>query len=210
MVYFYKIRIGGIYMKSKSSRILSALLALTLVFSFCLSAFAANEPNEKKSGFARYITTDPSATSDGVVFDAYEGTVTMKSSQSLRLAYTGRVTENTKVTWSSSNEDAASIAEDGTVTTGSSCKAELFRVYKLPIPVGYIIMDFGYSEYIYIYLPIPIPVLPRYEGSTTVKMTVNEAVTDPETGNTYYYPVLTDSVTLTVQHTFIEWLRSWF
>ena len=86
MVYFYKIRMGEIYMKSKSSRILSALLALTLVFSFCFSAFAANEPNEKKSGFAGYITTDPSATSDGVVFDAYEGTVTMKSNQSLRLA----------------------------------------------------------------------------------------------------------------------------
>lgn len=196
-------------MTSRSSRILSAVLTLAMLFSFALAAFSADVPDDAQRRSESIISTDPLATDDDVLFDAESGEVTLKSGQALRLTYNGSTTDHTTIQWSSSEEDAASIAEDGTVTTGSSCKAAFFRTYKIAVPAGCMMGADGTIRTIYMYLPIPIPTLPYFEGRTNVTLTVTDPVTDPQTGETTEQ-TQTETIRLTVEHTFREWLQAKF
>ena len=193
-------------MQKRLSGILCVLLALTLFSSFCLSAFAA-APDESENGFNGFIAADPSATDDGVRFDREKGAVTMASGEALRLVLHDRLPgDELDVSWSSSDEDAASIAEDGTVTTGPACRISFFRYIEIPVAVVYVFP--GPNRFLY--LPLPFLWFPHFEGSTTISMTASETETDPETGETIEHVILTDSVKLTVKHTFKEWLSSRF
>ena len=106
--------------------------------------------------------------------------------------------------------------EKGAVTMASGEALRLVLHDRLPgdelryieIPIAVVYVFPGPNRYLH--LPFPILWFPHFEGSTTISMTASETETDPETGETIEHVILTDSVKLTVKHTFKEWLSSRF
>lgn len=171
-------------MKTKLSRMISLLVTLTLVLScsvFTLSAFADDSAAEPAIETV-FIGVDENASGASVSVDA-ESEISMNAGDALKLIAVlkpeSSADQISAIEWRSERKNVADVDENGVVTTGPE--------------TGFVFRYFSLSP------SVKIPVGFRFVGVTRIYLTVTD-----NNGELFY-----ETVDLTVNHTFFDYLQ-WF